>query len=264
MLDDALAFECDALRGVIVVERSPTEPQISIERVDQDLEASLEALPRGAILSLRLPRALFRVQAPAREVGQEKRKGIQDVAIRGDRLPDHDRWVQALYVAFHDRTEYAGLDEFHVSARVGSSRLGMRNTVTRREVAAKHQLIDLPSCASEGGALEGQREHLGLIELVRHDHAGQDIDITDVVQCIVGKLFAVIVACFEHLCDLGAVDEDTVFALQTHLVDDILEAIPGQVALDVEALDLGICVQQMSPMDIRHGLPAVVINDTWR
>src|SRR5215212_392166 len=122
LLDDALSGECDALGGVVVVEQSAAIAEITVERVDKNFERALHALPHRSLRllpGLDSPAALcLRLEPAPGQLRQHREIGAKGVPAGGDPLRKHDRRVEALDIALHDRSKYTRRQQFGVTASV--------------------------------------------------------------------------------------------------------------------------------------------------
>ena len=166
-----MALQRDFAGGFVIVEVSTIESKVTKERVDKDLETSLQPVPHRPILLVRILGTALGIDTALAQILQHYRERRQHIVAGTDAGAQHDGRIQALDVALHHWTEYTGVDHLHIAARKWFGPHRQWNTVLCTEVSADHEVVDLAAGPSHSALLIAHGHHLCLVELVWHDQS---------------------------------------------------------------------------------------------
>ena len=197
-----------------------------------------------------MARRLSRLASSRRsgQVGKHRQVGAERVPAGGDPFRQHDRGVETLHVAFDHRPEDARGQQLGVAARVATGGLRGRDAVPVHQVGAQHQVVQLLPRAAGGDRLERPGQDLGLVELGRGGEVGEHLHVAHVVERVAQQAVAVAPP---DLGDLRARHELPVRPGQPQLLDRLLQAVGGEMAADVVALNLLVGIDDVAAVDVR-------------
>src|SRR5918994_4513300 len=115
-------------------------------------------------MSVGRPSLSFGIDSALGQLSEHQGEEPERVRFSVDLLGEHDRRVQALDVALHNRTEQSCPQQFGMTTRIRTGRLAPRKCLALRHIRPHHQVVDLRSGADNRGALKRKWQDLRLVE----------------------------------------------------------------------------------------------------
>ena len=166
-----LAVFCDPRSRRVVIEVCPSVRQVSVERVDQDLVTSLNAVPVGPVgIGFGVIQAGFGLEASLGQALQHGQEHVFRIGTGTYAVLQHDGRVEALHVGLDNPVENARGKQLGISAPERLRALRSRNGEAPPEIGADHQGVDLLARTGNCSFLKPVWQHLGLVEFCCGDH----------------------------------------------------------------------------------------------